>query len=157
MGEARAGTERFDLVVAAERTIPQEIARVYALLADLPRHWPLLGDDLIRAELTGAAGTDADLLLRGPLPGLRRRVRTQVTRAEPEHAFGGIATAGESSAAIDWRLFEGEAGTTRVSVTVGVDAVGFFDRTLVFAARPWLAARCRSVLGRLETELQGER
>lgn len=127
---------------------------VYALLADLTRHWPLLGGDLIEAGIVeGERSGAADLVLRGPLPGIRRRVRTRVTYANADTGFGGEAIAGDTRAAIDWQLAARGASITDVSFAVAIEPGGLRDRLLIAGARGWLARRCELVLERLENEL----
>lgn len=152
--EAVAQADEFSIVIGARRTVRFEQAEVYALLSDLRQHWPLLGADLVDADLVdGSEEGSADLLLRGPFPGLERRVVTRITYAVPDSAFGGEATAGPTHAAIDWRLAPAGEGATEVSFDVGIDPGGMRDKLLVAAARPWLHRRCVQVLARLEREL----
>lgn len=147
-----------DVSVGALRVVPFVPSVVYALLSDLTQHWPLLGGDLVEAGIVPETGAEsAELILRGPLPGLTRRVVTQITYAEPESAFGGEAVAGETRASIDWRLAPDGKAATRVSFDVGIDPGSRRDRLLLAAARPWLQRRCDLVLERLEAELAGAR
>lgn len=146
------------IVVGAEREVGAEVGEVFALLSDLARHWPLLGGDLLDARILddGGAGS-AELRLRGPLPGISRKVTTRVTHVTHERAFGGEALAGASSARIDWRLDPVVAdASTQVIFTVDITPVGRRDRLLMRAARGWLDRRCEAVLDRLEEELAGE-
>jgi hypothetical protein len=155
MMEAAESGEVYDVVIGAERTVRFPPATVYALLSDLRQHWPLLGADLVDADIVdGSQEESADLLLRGPFPGLERRVTTRITYAVPDSSFGGEAIAGPTRAAIDWRLAPAELESTRVSFDVGIDPGGIRDRLLVAAARPWLQRRCGQVLKRLERELE---
>ena len=152
--ESAVQADGFAIVIGARRTIRFPQADVYALLSDLRQHWPLLGADLVDAGIVdGSDEGSADLLLRGPFPGLERRVVTRITYAVPDSAFGGEATAGSTRAAIDWRLDPVGARETEVSFDVGIDPGGLRDRLLVTAARPWLQRRCGQVLARLEREL----
>jgi hypothetical protein len=153
--EAQARAAQFAVVVGASRTIAHARSEVFALLSDLTRHWPLLGADLVEAGIVDGTGAEsAELLLRGPIPGLERRVVTRITYSVPESAFGGLATAGSTEAAIDWRLDVAGAGVTLVAFNVGIDPGGVRDRLLLAAARPWLQRRCGQVLARLERELE---
>ncbi|MBJ7332449.1 MAG: SRPBCC family protein [Solirubrobacteraceae bacterium] len=149
-----ARTEEYSVVVGARRNLPHAPAVVYALLSDLRQHWPLLGADLVDADIVdGSDDESAELLLRGPFPGIERRVVTRITYAVPDSAFGGEAVAGETRAAIDWRLSPAGGEATEVSFDVGIDPGGVRDRLLLAAARPWLQRRCGQVLARLEREL----
>lgn len=153
--ETAAQGDEFAIVIGARRTIHFPQADVYSLLSDLRQHWPLLGGDLVDAGIVdGSDEGSADLLLRGPFPGLERRVVTRITYAVPESAFGGEATAGSTRAAIDWKLEPSGKRATEVSFDVGIDPGGISDRLLVTAARPWLHRRCGQVLKRLERELE---
>jgi carbon monoxide dehydrogenase subunit G len=155
MMEAAESGEVFDVVIGAQRTIAFPPATVYALLSDLRQHWPLLGADLVDADIVdGSDDESADLLLRGPFPGIERRVTTRITYAVPDTSFGGEAIAGHTRAAIDWRLTPADGDATVVSFDVGINPGGLRDRLLVAAARPWLQRRCGQVLKRLERELE---
>jgi hypothetical protein len=148
----RAG--EFSVVIGARRMIPHTPSIVYGVLSDLRQHWPLLGADLVDAGIVdGSDDESAELLLRGPFPGLERTVITRITYAVPDAAFGGEAIAGSTRAAIDWRLTPEKSEATEVSFDVGIDPGGVRDRLLVVAARPWLQRRCGQVLARLEREL----
>ncbi|MBJ7459360.1 MAG: SRPBCC family protein [Thermoleophilaceae bacterium] len=150
---AARGAE-FSVVVGAERTIAFSPAAVHALLSDLRQHWPLLGADLVEAGIVdGSDEASAELVLRGPVPGLERRVFTRITYDVPDTAFGGEAVAGSTRAVVDWRLAPSAGGATVVSFDVGIDPGSFGDRLLLLAARPWLLRRCNQVLARLEHEL----
>jgi hypothetical protein len=152
--ESVSRAEGFSVVIGARRTLPHAPAIVYGLLSDLRQHWPLLGADLVDAGIVdGTEEESAELLLRGPFPGLERSVVTRITYARPDSAFGGEAVAGQTRAAIDWRLAPSTGGATEVSFDVGIDPGGVRDRLLVAAARPWLQRRCGQVLKRLEHEL----
>lgn len=155
--ESTARAEGFSIVVGARRTIEHAPSVVYALLSDLRQHWPLLGADLVDAGIVdGSDEASAELLLRGPFPGLERKVVTRITYAVPDTAFGGEAVAGATRAAIDWRLTPAVGAATEVSFDVGIDPGGVRDRLLVAAARPWLQHRCGQVLSRLERELRAD-
>lgn len=146
--------EGFSVVVGARRELPFAPAVVYELLSDLRQHWPLLGADLVEAGIVdGSEDESAELILRGPFPGLERHVITRITYAVPDSSFGGEAIAGETRAAIDWRLTPVGREGTEVSFDVGIDPGGIRDRLLVTAARPWLHRRCGQVLAHLEREL----
>lgn len=152
--EPAARADGFSVVIGARRTVPYPQSDVYALLSDLRQHWPLLGADLVDAGIVHGSGEgSADLLLRGPFPGLERRVVTRITYAVPDSAFGGEAMAGSTRAAIDWRLEPSGNDATEVAFDVGIDPGGLRDKVLVTAARPWLHHRCGQVLARLEREL----
>jgi hypothetical protein len=155
--DAAPPIETYPVIIGARRTIARSRSEVYGLLSDLRRHWPLLGGDLIEAGIVdGSEQGSAELLLRGPFPGIERRVITRVTYAVPERAFGGEASAGRTTAAIDWRLEALAEDATEVGFNVGIDPGGRRDRLLVAAARPWLQRRCGQVLTRLERELAAE-
>ena len=144
------------VTVGADRVVAHPAAEVWALLSDLRRHWPLLGADLVEAGIVdGSEEESAELLLRGPFPGIERRVVTRVTYADPARSFGGIAVAGRTRASIDWELHQADDAATRVSFSATIEPGGRRDRFLVAAARPWLARRCREVLRRLDAELAG--
>jgi hypothetical protein len=130
---------------------------VYALLADLRRHWPLLGADLVEAGIVDGSGEEsAQLLVRGPFPGLEREITTRVTHSVDNESFGGLAEAGRTIAAIDWELTDADDGGTFVDFSTTIEPGGRRDQWLVSAARPWLARRCRQVLRRLEQELDAD-
>jgi hypothetical protein len=155
--EFAARAEEFSVVIGAKRTVPFTPSVVYALLSDLRQHWPLLGADLVDAGIVdGSDEASAELLLRGPFPGLERTVVTRITYAVPDTSFGGEAIADSTHAAIDWRLAPAGSGATEVSFDVGIEPGGVRDRLLLSAARPWLHRRCGQVLARLERELQAE-
>lgn len=142
------------IVIGAERLVAARTSEVFALLSDLSRHWPLLGADLINARIVDGSGNEsAELLLKGPLPGVSRRVVTRVTHVTPDRAFGGVAEAEPSIARIDWRLDPAAGQATQVIFTVEIEPVGARDRLLLAAARGWLGRRCEAVLDRLEHEL----
>lgn len=152
--ESATRAEEFSVVIGARRTVRHRPEVVYAMLRDLRQHWPLLGADLVDAGIIdGSEEESAELLLRGPFPGLERSVVTRITYAVPDTAFGGEAVAGPTRAAIDWRLVPARSESTAVSFDVGIDPGGVRDRLLVAAARPWLGRRCSQVLRRLEREL----
>jgi carbon monoxide dehydrogenase subunit G len=146
--------EDFAVVIGASRSIAHPPAEVFALLSDLRRHWPLLGADLVDAGIVDGTDDDsAELILRGPIPGLERHIITRVTYSHPDTSFGGDATAGATHAVIDWQLSPEGDGSTLVEFNVGVDPGGVRDRVLVAASKPWLQRRCGQVLKRLEREL----
>jgi carbon monoxide dehydrogenase subunit G len=153
-----AEMEDYDFVIGASRTIARSPQEVFALLSDLRRHWPLLGADLVDAGLVDGTDEDsAELILRGPVPGIERHVITRVTYSHPDTSFGGEATAGPTRAAIDWQLSPDGGGATLVEFNVGIEPGGVRDRLLVAAAKPWLQRRCGQVLKRLERELDSDR
>jgi hypothetical protein len=152
-------SEAEDLViVGARRSIEHSPRRVFDLLTDLKRHWPLLGADLVEADLVdGAGGDSASLIVRGPFPGLQRTVVTRVIESHPYDLFRGEATAGSTVAIIEWQLSEnGGAEASDVTFRAKIDPGGMRDRMLVTAAKPWLSRRCAQVLQRLEEELDRE-
>lgn len=138
--------------VGASRDIARDASAIHDVLCDLRRHWPLLGADLIEADLVNGSRS-ARLLLRGPIPGIEREVTTQVTHDEPPERFGGVAEAGRTRALIDWRLHQNGDAVTTVRFGAEIFPGGRRDRLLVAMARPWLQLRCRQVLERLEAEL----
>ncbi len=140
--------------VSASRSIERSAESIYELLSDLRRHWPMLGSDLIRARiLEGSNDERAELIVGGPLPGLRRRVVTVVSKTDPPRLFEGQATADSTKALIAWRIDRLDELSCVVTLTATVAPGGARDRLLVAAARPWLSGRCRLVLERLEQEL----
>ncbi|MGH2905400.1 MAG: SRPBCC family protein [Solirubrobacterales bacterium] len=142
------------IVVGARRSISATPREVFELLTDLERHWPLLGADLIEADLVN--GESAALLLRGPVPGLERKVITRVVESRPYEVFRGEAHAGDTLAMIEWQLSEdGGPGSADVTFRARIKPGGLRDRALVNAARPWLSRRCGQVLDRLDAELAG--
>lgn len=154
MAESEAGAAVYGtVIVGARRTVAHPPALVFALLSDLDRHWPLLGGDLVEGGMLGGNEDSAELILRGPLPGFERCVRTRVTHSTPDTAFGGVAVAGSTEATIDWRLAPASGGATEVALDVGITPGGLRDRLLVATARVWLERRCRRVLIRLADEL----
>jgi hypothetical protein len=152
-----AEMEEYAFVIGAKRTIARPASEVFALLSDLRRHWPLLGADLVDAGIVDGTDEDsAELILRGPIPGIERRVITRVTYSSPDTEFGGEAEAGSTRAAIDWQLSDAGDGATLVAFNVGIEPGGVRDRFLVAAAKPWLQRRCGQVLRRLERELDAD-
>lgn len=152
------GADRFAVTVDANREINRPAQEVFDVLRDLRRHWVLLGTDLIHARLVEGSDADrAELVVGGPVPGIRRRIVTRVTDSKPPHYFAGEAVADSTVALIDWAIDKnGGAGCT-VTLRARIDPGGVRDRLLVTAARPWLAGRCAQVLRRLERELNDER
>ena len=146
------------VVIGARRSIDHSPRAVFDLLTDLRRHWPLLGADLVEADLVdGSDGDSASLIVRGPFPGLQRTVVTRVIESHPYNLFRGEATAGSTVAIIEWQLSEdGGPGMSDVTFRALIEPGGIRDRFLVNAARPWLARRCAQVLKRLEEELEGD-
>lgn len=156
MTSAEAAVEFSDrsVLLAAHRTLPFSPAQVYAVLADLERHWPLLGADLVEAGIVDGSGAEsAELIVRGPVPGLQRQIVTRVTVTEQDRRFGGIAEAGSTNATIDWLLEDTPDGGTLVEFAARIEPGGLRDRMLLAAASPWLDRRCRQVLSRLEREV----
>jgi uncharacterized protein YndB with AHSA1/START domain len=142
------------VTVGARREVDASPERVFTLLADLRRHWPLLGADLITADLVDGG---AELMLRGPVPGLQRRVVTQVKESRPNELLRGEAVAGDTVAMIEWQLSEnGSADRADVTFRARIEPSGLRDSMLVNAARPGLQMRCTQVLARLEAELANE-
>jgi hypothetical protein len=155
-GEAPGGADA--IVVGARQRLEHSPARVFGLLTDLTRHWPLLGADLVEADLVdGSDGDSATLILRGPLPGIQRRVVTRVIESRPNELFRGEATAGPTVAIIEWQLSEdGTAASSDVTFRAHIHPGSRRDRLLVNAVRPWLSRRCAQVLARLGEELDAE-
>lgn len=140
--------------VQASRDIRRAAAEIHDLLSDLTRHWPLLGADLLEADIVdGSEHQSARLLLRGPIPGIEREITTQVTHDHPPERFGGVAEAGRTRARIDWHLHQNGDDFTTVRFGAEIFPGGRRDRLLVTMAKPWLQLRCRQVLERLEAEL----
>lgn len=146
------------IVIGARRSVNHSPRQVFELLTDLRKHWPLLGADLVEADLVdGSNGDSASLILRGPFPGLQRTVVTRVIESQPYELFRGEATAGSTAAIIEWQLSEdGRPDAADVTFRALIEPGGIRDRFLVNAARPWLARRCAQVLKRLEEDLDGE-
>jgi carbon monoxide dehydrogenase subunit G len=148
---------RDKVVVGASRELAYPIAQVYGLLTDLRRHWPLLGADLVRAGIVDDTGDEsAELVVRGPLPGIQRTIITHVTYAKPMTEFRGRAFAGKTEASIDWQLAERGAHACVVNFSATIEPGGLRDRILVGSVKPWLDRRCRQVLRRLEEELDDD-
>lgn len=144
------------IVIGARRRIAASPQAVFELLTDLRRHWPLLGADLVDADL-GDGGEGASLILRGPIPGLHRTVVTQVIDSRPHEFFSGEARAGSTVALIEWQLSEdGVPEASDVTFRARIAPGGLRDRVLINAVRPWLSRRCAQVLERLEVELMSE-
>lgn len=139
--------------VSATRSIGQSAESTYDLLSDLRRHWPMLGSDLIRARiLDGSDDERAELIVGGPVPGLRRRVVTVVSKTDRPRLFEGEAIADSTKALISWRIEPVDELNCVVTLTATVAPGGIRDRLLLAAARPWLGGRCKQVLARLEQE-----
>lgn len=140
--------------VDAAREIGQPAAQVFEFLRDLRQHWTLLGSDLIKARLVEGSDADrAELLVGGPLPGIRRRIITQVTHSDPPTYFAGEAVADSTVALISWQIDPNGGDSCVVTLRAEIEPGGVRDRLLVTAARPWLTSRCAQVLQRLEREL----
>lgn len=140
--------------VSARRVVSSPPQTVYTLLSDLRRHWPLLGAELIEARIVdNEERSGAVLLVGGPIPGIRREIVTRITVARPDQHFGGEAVAGQTVAAILWRLTRADSGGCAVELSATIAPGGWRDRLLVAAARPWLTRRCAAVLEQLEREL----
>jgi len=150
--EAAIDFSQRSVLLAAECVIEYPRDRVFAVLSDLRRHWPLLGADLVEAGIRDGGSESAELVVRGPVPGLQRRIITQVTTIEQDRHFGGVAEAGSTLASIDWLLGDAAAGTL-VEFATRIEPGGLRDRLLLSAATPWLEHRCRQVLRRLEAEV----
>lgn len=147
---------RGQVAVGAERRIARPPVEVFDLLADLRRHWPLLGRELVYARMVdGAGGDGASLVLRMPLLGLRRRVVTQVVRAEAPELLEGRADAGASSVRISWLVAAdgGAAAGSLVRFNAVIEPGNLRDHAMAAAARPWLRRRAALVLERLAAEL----
>lgn len=153
-GAARAESDSIDF--GATRRMGHSATDVYELLSDLRRHWPLLGSDLIHARIIDASSAErAELVVGGPLPGLRKRVLTNVTETDPPRLFAGEAWADETMARIVWRIEPTSESACEVEFSASVFPGGLRDRLLVSAVRPWLARRCEQVLERLDEEMSG--
>ncbi|HEX8207592.1 MAG TPA: SRPBCC family protein [Solirubrobacteraceae bacterium] len=120
---------------------------VFAYLADFPRHWNLLPGvvDVVEADDTGAL-----LRLHGPL-GVRRTVRTRVTRAHPPLELAGRArTADGSVAVVRWALSP-VGGQTRVRLSAEVERTSKLDRALLaMGGERWLDRALARAVARLE-------
>lgn len=154
-GTARAAADSIDF--GASRRLEHSAEDVYELLSDLRRHWPLLGSDLIGARIIDASSAErAELIVGGPLPGLRKRVLTNVTETDPPHLFAGEAHVDDTLAHIVWRIEPIGDAACEVEFTASVFPGGLRDRLLVAAVRPWLSRRCEQVLERLDEEMAGQ-
>lgn len=159
-------------MIHVSRRIAHPPERVFALLADLRRHWPLLGDALAEAELNVGTGLGGAVLTLRAWPWPARRVVTRVSVCEPPSLFAGDAYAGGTRARIEWRIaiaghgedsvdsgqagISGQTAAAAVSLIAVIDPVGPLDRLLAVLLRPWLRHNCRAVLQRLERELDEE-
>lgn len=153
-----AGVDRYAVTVDASRDIDRPADQVFDVLRDLRRHWALLGSDLIHARLVEGSDADrAELLVGGPVPGIRRRIVTRVTHSDPPTYFAGEAVADSTVALIDWAIDANGGAGCIVTLRAQIEPGGVRDRLLLAAARPWLASRCAQVLGRLERELMDAR
>jgi hypothetical protein len=134
-------------VATAKAPITAPVAALYAFLVDLERHWELVPDlvEVVSADRDGAV-----LRLRGPL-GLRRTVRTHVTRTRPPLELAGRAeTAGGSIAAVSWTLSP-RAGHTDVRLSAEVERASVLDRLLlVLGGERWLGRALGVALSRLD-------
>lgn len=159
-GDSSAGVARVEsdsVDFGASRRLEHPAADVYEVLSDLRRHWPLLGSDLIGARIIDATSAErAELIVGGPLPGLRKRVLTNVTETDPPRLFAGEARADDTLARIVWRIEPLGDEACEVEFTAAVFPGGLRDRLLVSAVRPWLARRCEQVLERLDEEMAGQ-
>lgn len=165
-------------MIHASRRVAHPPERVFALLADLRRHWPLLGDSLAEAELNDGTGLGGAVLTLRVRPWPARRVVTRVLVCEPPSLLAGDAYAGGSRARIEWRIAgdrqgedsaeagqvaaagqavaSGQTAAAAVSLSAVIDPAGPLDRLLAVLLRPWLRHNCRAVLHRLERELDEE-
>ncbi|MGB3952521.1 MAG: SRPBCC family protein [Solirubrobacterales bacterium] len=151
---ARPARGHGEFSVSATRGLPFAAETIYGLLADLRRHWPLLGPELVRADLiAGSDGDSAELLLRVPGLPLRRRVVTRVSLRQPPVRLAGEARAGRSVADIEWAICAAGA-VSEVSFSALVRPGSRRDAILALGARPWLSSRAAAVLARLERELE---
>jgi len=139
-------------MVSADSLVAAPAADVYAYLADLERHWELV-PGLVDVLVTDHDG--AVLRLRGPL-GLRRTVRTTVTRKRaPRELAGRARTAGGSVAAICWTLTP-RGGRTHVRLEADVESARPLDRLLLaLGGEAWLARAFARALARLEPRVAG--
>lgn len=153
--------ERRTIEFCAERRVNRGPERVFVVLADLRRHWPLLGGVLAEARmLDGARGERARLVVRMPAPlgwlGGRRVVETEVLELQSPRLLRGRARSGASSAEIEWRVTEqpGGRGTgSHVKFSAVITPGSKFDSLMMRLGRPWLARSGRRVLERLDAEV----
>lgn len=155
MGERRPVTERSPIEFAAERWVGSSPERIFVVLADLRRHWPLLGGALAEAQMLD--GERARLVLRLPPPlgwlGVSRTIETEVIESSSPRLLRGRACAGASSALIEWTVVEqcvGDATGSLVRFSAVITPGNALDEGVLRLARPWLARSGRRVLERLD-------
>ena len=131
--------------IAARRHVPRPRGELYALLADLRRHWDLAGRWVEPLELRQDGGT---VRVRGPL-GLHRTIVTTLTDAREPECVAGEARIGATRAAISW-LLEPAAGGSVVTLRAEVVEAAALDRALLaLGGRRWMERRFDATLERL--------
>jgi hypothetical protein len=125
---------------------------VFGFLASMGNHWRL-ADGRMRLESISPDGTGGRFTLVGPL-GVRRSVRTELTRVrEPHYLVGHAYTGRRTAARVSWRIRR-LGGGSRVVLTATVLSAGPLDRLLLSAGGAvWLERRFAHVLSRLHAEL----
>ena len=134
--------------IAASENVDAPVEDVYAVLADLRRHWQLAGTWVDPLELDIDGGL---VRLHGPM-GIARTARTRVVDAEPPTLLSGEAQIDRTRATVAWILEPAGAGT-RVTLRAEVLAAGPLDRLLLaLGGRTWLRGRFRATLARLAVQ-----
>jgi hypothetical protein len=131
--------------VAARRHVPRPREELYALLADLRRHWDLAGRWVEPLVLRADGGV---VRVRGPLR-LHRTMTTTLTDVRAPERVVGEARIGRTRARISW-LLEARDGGTIVTLQADVLEAGTFDRALLaLGGRCWMQSRFAATLKRL--------
>ena len=141
--------------VRATRSVPAEVADVFAFLADLENHW-LLADRFVEVvELSGPPGgrTGGRVRVRGPL-GLRRTAAIRIDAARPADEVRGTAEmSGGTVARVRW-LLRSEGRRTLVTLGATIEAARPLDRLLLRAGGlAWMTGRFEGALAALEHAL----
>ncbi|HYF26423.1 MAG TPA: SRPBCC family protein [Baekduia sp.] len=134
-----------------QRRIGATPAAVFGVLGDLDRHWHLAGPAIRVLALDGPPGSrrGGRLRLLGPC-GVRRTVRTRVTRLEPDEMLAGTAsTASGSTVHVTWRVAPCGDGA-RVELQLAADRASALDAVVLrLGGRRWLRRRLQAALQRL--------
>ena len=127
--------------------MPAPADQVFAFLSDLSNHWRLVDRFVDVLSLEDSAGL---VRLRGPF-GVRRTVRTRVTRSDEPSLIVGTAELGRRTRAIvSWEIEPRDTATTRVRLTAEVERASWPDRLLLaLGGRMWLRRRFAFGLSRL--------
>jgi hypothetical protein len=149
--------------ISCERVIERPAADVYEYLSDLSKHWRLLGDSLVEANLNDSRD-HANLVVRVPWLPVRRRIDTRVDETVAPELLRGTARAGATTASIEWRISAPGGETdgkdmsrSNVRFSAGIHPGNAIDSVLVRIADGWLHRRCDIVLESLARELEGQR